>query len=290
MSASTEPDLQTLLNLDFDPDELREKYRVERDLRLRPEGNKQWIKVDGDMSSFMEAPLAGDRAERDPVNREPDVLIIGGGFAGLQTGARLRQAGVEDLMIVERGPDFGGNWYWNRYPGAACDSEAYCYLPLLEETGYVPSHRYVDADELWGHAQRIGRHFGLYEKALFQTNVVSMTWNDETSRWVLESDRGDTFRPRFVVLAGGETYAAIKLPGIPGIRRFTGHSFHTARWDYKYTGGSVRGNLHQLAGQRVAIIGTGCSAVQIIPHRRAGLRVPAHAGVRRSAQQPSHRP
>jgi cyclohexanone monooxygenase len=283
MSMTKGPDLQTLLNLEYDPEALRAKYLTERDKRVRPEGNRQYVKVDGEFSSFLDAPAVKERPDRAPNRADIDVLIIGGGFTGLQSAARLRDEGVEDFVIVDRAPDFGGNWYWNRYPGAACDSEAYCYLPLLEETGYMPSHRYTDADEIYQHAQRIGRHFGFYDKALFQTNVTSMDWDEEARRWRVGTDRDDVLRARFVVLAAGETYSAIKLPGIPGIRSFKGHSFHTARWDYDYTGGSVRGGLHKLADKRVAIIGTGCSGVQIIPHLGASAehlyvfqRTPAH--------------
>ena len=263
---SKDADLQKLLELPFDPIALRERHRSERDKRVRPEGDNQYIKVEGKLSSYLEDRNAQERVERDPFDLEVTVLIIGGGFAGLQTAVRLREAGVDDIRIVDRCSDFGGNWYSNRYPGAACDSEAYCYLPLLDETGYVPSHRYTDAEEIWQHARRIGRHFNLYDRATFQTNVTSMAWEDERKHWVIGTDRGDTVRARFVVLAAGETYSAIKLPGIPGIEGFKGKSFHTARWDYDYTGGDVTGGLSKLADKRVAVIGTGCSGVQVIPH------------------------
>ena len=257
--------VQERLKLGFDPRALREKYDLERDTRLRPEGNQQYLRAD---EEFLDTKAARgvSLSERDPVTLQFDVLVVGGGFAGLQTAAHLRQAGVDNFRIVERASDFGGNWFWNRYPGAACDSESYCYLPLLEETGYIPSSRYPDAEEIQHHAVRIGHHFHLYEVTLFGTNVTSMVWDEDESRWTVESDRGDLLHPRFVVLAGGETITELKLPKIPGLRGFEGHSFHTARWDYGYTGGGVSGDLHKLRGKRVAIIGTGCSAVQIVPH------------------------
>jgi cyclohexanone monooxygenase len=266
MSVANDLDLQQLLKLDFDPRALRDTYRRERDRRIRLEGNKQYIKVEGELSSYLEDRSSPQRIERPARTADVDVVIIGGGFTGLQAAAKLRGEGVDDFLIIDRAPDFGGNWYYNRYPGAACDSEAYCYLPLLDETGYVPSHRYTDAGEIFEHAQRIGRHFGFYDQALFQTNVKSMVWDDDVSRWTVRTDRDDLLRARFVMLAAGETYAAIKLPGIPGITDFKGQSFHTARWNFEYTGGSVRGGLHKLADKRVAIIGTGCSGVQIVPH------------------------
>jgi cation diffusion facilitator CzcD-associated flavoprotein CzcO len=271
MSMIEELDLQELLKLEFDPRALLEKYRVERDKRLRPEGNKQYIKIEGEFSQYLEDPCAHERVEREELTLDVDVVIIGGGFAGLQTAAWLRKMGIDDLRIVERASDFGGNWYWNRYPGAACDSESYGYFPLLEETGYVPSSRYPDAGEIHEHATRIARHFDLYKAALFQTSVTGMVWNEDTSRWIVETDRGDVLRARFTVLAGGETMN-IKLPGIPGIRGFKGHSFHTARWDYNYTGGSVKGKLDKLKDKRVAIIGTGCSGIQVVPHLGEGAQ------------------
>ncbi|TQE29282.1 NAD(P)/FAD-dependent oxidoreductase [Streptomyces ipomoeae] len=257
------PDLRNQLKLDFDPTSLREKYRTERDKRLRPERSAQYTKAEGDFERYRDDHSA-DTGARDPIAAEVDVTVVGGGFGGLNTAARLRQVGVKNLRIIDRAGDFGGVWYWNRYPGAGCDTEAYCYLPLLEETGYMPSHRYVDADEIHQHAQRIGRHFDLYKDALFQTGVTKMVWQEERARWRIETDRGDLLESRFVVVCGGETVSP-KLPGIPGIRDFQGHSFHTSRWDYAYTGGGVQGDLHKLKGKRVALIGTGASAVQCVP-------------------------
>jgi cyclohexanone monooxygenase len=267
MSAIDELDLQALLKLDFDPKALRERYRYERDRRMRPEGNKQYIKIesDGEYSDFLVDHFVEERAERDAVNSDLDVLVIGGGFAGLQAAARLRMEGVDDFRIVDRAADFGGNWYWSRYPGAECDSEAYAYFPLVEETGYIPTSQYPSAEEIQAHAVRIGRHFDLYKDALLQTNVTGMVWNEDAGRWIVETDRGDVLRARFVVLAGGETFA-FKLPGTPGINTFKGKSMHVFRWDYDYTGGSTRGDLDKLKDKRVAIIGTGCSGVQVVPH------------------------
>ncbi len=250
---------------DLDPAAvLRDKYRAERDKRLRPEGNDQYIEPVGSLGHFLSdshiAPV-----KRDPVKREVDVACIGGGFAGLVTGARLKQAGVEDVHIIEGGGDFGGVWYWNRYPGAACDTAAMIYLPLLEETDYRPTQKYVAAPEIFAHARRIATQFGLYDKALFSTEVTGLEWNEATSRWIIRTNRGDEIQARFVTTGTGPLHRP-KLPGIPGIELFVGHSFHTSRWDYHYTGGDAAGAaMNKLANKRVGVIGTGATAVQCIP-------------------------
>ena len=191
--------------------------------------------------------------------------MIGGGFGGLLSAARLCEAGIDDIRIIEKGGDFGGTWYWNRYPGAQCDVESYIYLPLLEETGYIPKEKYSYAPEIFEHAQRIGKKFDLYSKALFQTQIKEIRWNEEEYRWVITTDRNDGFRARFVVMSNGPLNRP-KLPGIPGIDSYKGHTFHTSRWDYDYTGGDTTGNLHKLGDKRVAIIGTGATAVQCVPY------------------------
>jgi cyclohexanone monooxygenase len=191
--------------------------------------------------------------------------VLGGGFSGLLAATRLKQAGVTDVHIIEMGGDFGGAWYWNRYPGIQCDTESYCYLPLLEEVDYIPTQKYAFGDECLEHCRRIGKHFELYDNAIFSTQVISQEWDEELSRWHIRTNRGDDLRARFVVMAQGP-FNRPKLPGIPGISEFEGHTIHTARWDYAYTGGDSHGGLHGLAGKRVAVIGTGASGVQVIPH------------------------
>ena len=248
----------------FDPDALREKYRQERDKRLRADGNAQYREVVGEFEHFLDDPY-GERFERAPVNDEVEVAVIGGGFAGLLIGARLRQAGVQDLRMIEKGTDFGGTWYWNRYPGAACDTESYIYLPLLEEVGYIPTEKYAKGPEIFEHSRRIAKHFDLYRNALLQTGVTELRWDEDSAVWHISTDRGDHFRARFVAMANGPLNRP-KLPGIEGIETFKGHSFHTSRWDYNYTGGDSYGNLEGLRDKRVAIIGTGATAVQCVPH------------------------
>jgi cyclohexanone monooxygenase len=250
--------------LGFDPDALREKYREERDRRLRTDGNEQYVEVTGRFARYLDDPYVS-AIERRPLHDDVDVAVIGGGFGGLLAGARLREAGVEDIRVIEKGGDFGGTWYWNRYPGAACDVESYIYLPLLEEIGYVPKEKYSRAPEILEHSRAIGRHFDLYRNACFQTEVTELRWDDTDARWVISTNRGDRMRARFVVMANGPLHRP-KLPGIPGIESYRGHTFHTSRWDYAYTGGDSSGGLDRLADKRIGIIGTGATAVQCVPH------------------------
>ena len=249
---------------EFDPDQLRDRYRAERDKRVRSDGNDQYQMIAGDFAHYLEDPYVAP-IDREPLFDEVQVAIIGGGFGGLLAGARLREAGIDDLRVIEKGGDFGGTWYWNRYPGAACDVESYIYLPLLEEVGYIPKEKYSKAPEILAHSQAIGRHFDLYRNSCFQTEVTEVRWDDSLRRWIISTNRGDKMRARFVVMANGPLHRP-KLPGIPGVEIFKGHSFHTSRWDYAYTGGSSEGGLVGLKGKRVGIIGTGATAVQCVPH------------------------
>jgi cyclohexanone monooxygenase len=252
-------------SLGFDPDALRRRYREERDRRLRADGNEQYVEVTGPFARYLEDPYVEPGFTREPLTDEVDVVVIGGGFGGLLAGARLRQAGVESLRMIERGGDFGGTWYWNRYPGAMCDVESYIYLPLLEEVGYVPKEKYSHAPEILAHSRAIGEKFDLYRDVCFQTEVTGMRWDQDTRRWIITTNFDDCMKARFVVMSNGPLNRP-KLPGIPGVESFEGHSFHTSRWDYSYTGGSSSGHLSGLAGKRVGIIGTGATAVQCIPH------------------------
>jgi len=251
--------------LDFDPDALREKYRQERDRRLRADANAQWIEVTGDFKHYIDDPYVEPGFTREPLTDHVDVLVIGGGFGGLLAAARLREAGVKSLRILEKGGDFGGTWYWNRYPGAQCDVESYIYLPLLEETGYIPREKYSFAAEIREHARRIGETFDLYGAACFQTEIKDIRWQETERRWLVRTNRDDAFTAKYVVMSNGPLNRP-KLPGIPGIASFKGHSFHTSRWDYAYTGGDGEGNLTGLADKRVAVIGTGATAIQCVPH------------------------
>ena len=276
--------------LNFDVEALREKYRQERDKRLRFDGNEQYQEITGDFSNYLDDPYVEEVVDRKPLHDEMDIIIVGGGFGGLITGARFREAGIENIRIIEKGGDFGGTWYWNRYPGAACDTESYIYLPLCEELNFVPKEKYTHAPEILAHSKNIGKHYNLYRDACFQTEVTGMMWDADISRWIVTTNRDDEMRARFVVMSNGPLNRP-KLPGISGISTYKGHTFHTSRWDYEYTGGGPEGDLHKLADKRVGIIGTGATAVQCIPHLGRGAkelfvfqRTPSSVDVRANRQ------
>ena len=208
---------------------LRKKYLEERDKRLRSDGNNQYLQLKDRLAHYLEDPYT-PRTERAPLTDHVTVAFIGGGFAGLVTGARLIEAGIRDVRIVEKGGDFGGTWYWNRYPGAQCDTASFVYMPLLEETEHMPTEKYAHAPEILAHCQHIGRHYGLYDKALFHTEVTDLQWDESSSNWIVRTNRGDRFTAQFVAMGTGPLHVP-KLPGIPGIESFKGHSFHTSRWD-----------------------------------------------------------
>lgn len=244
---------------------LRQKYEEERQKRLRPDGENQYTPLTGRFADLSTDPHGDPALKRTSFRGHTHVLVIGGGFSGLSVSARMRLAGIEDFRIIEAGSDFGGTWYWNRYPGAQCDTESYIYLPLLEETGYVPSEKYAHWNEIYAHAQRIGRQFDLYSRAFFQTRVEDLRWLEAKKVWQIKTNLGDEFTARFVVKTNG-VLDRPKLPGIPGIEQFEGHIFHTSRWDFDYTGGDSFGNLFKLADKRVAVVGTGATSVQVVPH------------------------
>ena len=260
------PDLAKLVGgVDFDPDALREKYRAERDKRLRDDGNAQYLSTNAEFSDYVEDPYVEPGFVRDPLTDESEVVIIGAGFGGLMMGGRLRAAGFDDVRFIDKAGDFGGTWYWNRYPGAACDVESYVYLPFLEETAYVPHHKYSFAPEIFEYCKLLARHFDLYRNTCFQTSVTGLRWDEGSSRWIITTDRGDRMRAKFVVISTG-LLDRPKLPAIPGIETFKGHTFHTSRWDYGYTGGGPEGKLENLSDKRVGIVGTGATAIQVVPH------------------------
>ncbi|HXS84634.1 MAG TPA: NAD(P)/FAD-dependent oxidoreductase [Mycobacterium sp.] len=244
----------------FDPEALRAKYAEERQRRLRPDGISQYVEITGAFSKFGDDPWAVPDFTRDPIHDTVDVAVVGAGFGGLLIGARCKQLGVDNVRLIDKAADVGGTWYWNRYPGIACDVESYVYMPLLEELGYIPTEKYAKGPEIWEHCRRIAEHYDLYRDACLQTEVQEIRWEPASSRWVISTDRGDEIRARFVAMANGYLQKP-KLPGIDGITDFGGHTFHTSRWDYDYTGD----DLSALSDKVVGIVGTGATAIQCVP-------------------------
>tara|TARA_B110000483_G_scaffold13980_1_gene15744 strand:+ start:1020 stop:2864 length:1845 start_codon:yes stop_codon:yes gene_type:complete len=249
----------------IDKEAIRQKYAEERSKRLRSDGNAQYLQVKDQLAHYLADPYTALQ-ERAALTDHVTVAFIGGGFAGLVTGARLVEQGITDVRIIEKGGDFGGTWYWNRYPGAQCDTASFIYMPLLEETGHMPTEKYAHAPEILEQCQRIGKQYKLYDNALFHTEVEDLSWDEAESRWLIKTNRGDAFTASFLAMGTGPLHVP-KLPGIAGIESFKGHSFHTSRWDYEYTGGDPRGApMEKLADKRVGIIGTGATSVQCVPH------------------------
>jgi cation diffusion facilitator CzcD-associated flavoprotein CzcO len=245
----------------FDVDALRQKYALERDRRLRPDGVEQYVEIAGPFAGFANDPWSDPDFTRGPLSDDVDVAVIGAGFGGLLVGARLRELGVQSIRLIDKAADVGGTWYWNRYPGIACDVESYVYMPLLEELGYIPTEKYAKGDEIFAHCRHIAKHYDLYRDICLQTEVTEIAWDSSLSRWIISTNRGDAIRSRFVAMANGYLQKP-KLPGIDGISDFGGHAFHTSRWDYNYTGA----DLAKLSDKRVGIIGTGATAIQCVPH------------------------
>jgi|TARA_B110000305_G_scaffold40172_1_gene41531 cation diffusion facilitator CzcD-associated flavoprotein CzcO len=257
--------------LNFDPEALGKKYQIERDKRVREDGNEQYQEVKGDFAYFVDDPYIDNEINRDALEEEVEVVIIGGGFGGMLAAARLRESGIDDFRIIEKGGDFGGTWYWNRYPGASCDIESYVYFPLLERTKFIPKHKYTNAPETLEYCGVIAEKYELHKNAILQTEVTSTEWDEETGRWLVSTNRQDRLKAKYVVHSNGPLNRP-KLPAMAGINDYKGHTFHTSRWDYNYTGGSSDGDLENLKDKRVAIIGTGATAVQCVPHLGAAAK------------------
>jgi cyclohexanone monooxygenase len=244
---------------------LRARYRQERTRRIRTEGQEQYARPVGEFAEVYEADPYTPLAPRDPLNEDLDVAVLGAGWAGILAGYHLRKMGIGNFRNIDHAGDFGGVWYWNRYPGLQCDNDAYCYLPLLEEMGFMPTKKFTDGHEIREYSQSIARKFGLYDGALFHTMITALRWDAAIKRWRITTDRGDDIRARFVIMANGLLNIP-KLPALPGIHDFKGKIFHTARWDYDYTGGEQKNPvLDRLADKRVAIVGTGATAIQAVP-------------------------
>ncbi|AXK47073.1 flavin-containing monooxygenase [Brachybacterium saurashtrense] len=250
--------------------QLRSKYAQERDRRTRADGARQYLPASGEFGYYAKDPYT-PRAEREPKTDQVEALVIGAGFGGLLSAGFLRGEGLDSIRLMDEAGDVGGTWYWNRYPGIHCDIESYVYMPLLEETGYIPTRRYAPGEEIRQHAMRIAHHYGLYDDFVPHTRATSLEWDENALEWVVDTDRGDHFRARFVITSSG-TLTQPKLPGIPGIETFRGHTFHTSRWDYAYTGGTADGELTGLADKRVAVVGTGATGLQVVPHLAESAR------------------
>lgn len=258
--------LEPTNDADIDLDALRARYRLERDKRIRSEGTKQFAYIDaGEFADFGGDPWSDGVKPRETVHDEVEVTILGAGFGGLVAAAYLRKAGLKKIRNVDSAADFGGTWYWNRYPGVACDIESYIYLPLLEEVGTMPSRKYAPGEEIRQHAMNLAKHFDLYRDALFQTEITAVDWDDENQLWTVKTNRGDEYKSRYVILSSGP-FSRPKLPNLPGVHDFAGRMMHTSRWDYGFTGGDSSGGLDELADKRVALIGTGATSIQLVPH------------------------
>ena len=270
----------------YDPEVVRARYRAERDKRLvAGRADIRDLAEDAHFGAFRLDPFT-PVAARDPQRDDVEVVIVGGGMAGILAGVQLRQAGIEQIRIVDQSGGLGGTWYWNRYPGVMCDGESYIYLPMLEELGYVPTSRYASGEEIRLHLQAIGDRFDLEANALFHTGVTRAAWDDRAARWRITTDRGDAFTTRYYVLAVG-ILNLMKLPAIAGMEQFQGQSFHTARWDYARTGGGPGEPLDDLGDKVVGLIGTGASGIQCLaPLAEAAQavyvfqRTPSAVGVR----------
>jgi cyclohexanone monooxygenase len=234
----------------FNADE-QARYREFKEARR---GAADYMAMEGEFARYLEDVYSAPPVQRDALTDECDIVVIGAGFAALLLWYKLREAGFGDVRFCEKGGDVGGTWYWNRYPGIACDVEAYSYLPLLEEMGYFPTMKFASGFEILEYCQSMAQRFGFYDHCLFHTTVEQTTWDEATQRWTVVTDRGDRMRARFVVLANG-ILTTPKLARIEGMETFNGKSFHTSRWDYTV----------DLEGKRVGIIGTGATAVQVIP-------------------------
>ncbi|MFT6583452.1 MAG: cyclohexanone monooxygenase [Alphaproteobacteria bacterium] len=227
------------------------KYREFKESR---QGAADYMAMEGEFSKYLEDVYSAPPVERDALDDDCEILVVGAGFAGLLLWYKLQKAGFRDVRFCERGGDVGGTWYWNRYPGIACDVESYSYLPLLEEMEYFPTMKFASGFEILEYCQKVAAKYKFYDRCLFHTAVGETTWDDATGRWTVTTDRGDKMRARYVVLANG-ILTTPRLARIDGMESFEGDAFHSSRWDYNV----------DLKDKRIGIIGTGATSVQAVP-------------------------
>src|SRR5215510_2886092 len=225
-----------------------------RDFKEARRGAADYMAMEGEFSKYLEDVYSEPPIPRDALTDECEILVVGAGFAGLLLWHKLSQAGFTDVRFCEKGGDVGGTWYWNRYPGIACDVESYSYFPLLEEMGYFPTMKFASGFEIFEYCQKMAEKFGFYDHCLFHTTVEKTEWDEAAGRWIVYTNRGDAMRARYLIYANG-ILTTPKLARIEGMETFAGESFHTSRWRYDVA----------LGGKRVGIIGTGATAVQVIP-------------------------
>lgn len=271
----------------IDVEALHQRYREERAKRVDSD-RAAFVSLTGDRARYADDPFT-EPVSRAAISDSVELVVVGAGFGALLTAIRFQKVGFTRIRLIEKAGDVGGVWYWNRYPGAMCDVDSLTYLPLLEETGYVPRDRYAGAPEIFAYARSLAERHSLYDLGLFHTTVAGLQWDDARCRWLTTTDRGDEIESEFVVIADGN-FSRLRIPAIPGLEDFRGHSFHTSRWDYAYTGGGATGGLSGLAGKRVGVIGTGATAAQVVPHLARGAehlvvfqRTPSTVGVRANA-------
>src|SRR5215216_3185989 len=250
---------------EFEPEAVRDKYAQERAKRMTEDRGVLYdLRADERFKEYTKDPFT-PFVERDPRTEDVDVAIIGAGMSGVTVGAKLREEGLRKIVLIDQAGGIGGTWYWNRYPGVMCDVESYIYMPMLEEMNYVPTTRYAFGDEIRRHLDAVATKYGLVDDALFHTGVETSDWDDASSRWVIRTDRGDEVRAKYLIMAPG-ILNLMKLPAIPGMDEFEGRAFHTARWDYEYTGGGPDDpNMTKLADKVVAVVGVGASGIQAVP-------------------------
>ena len=196
--------------------------------------------------------ISQEQTHRPPQGNLPYIVIVGSGFAGLGMAIRLKQAGIDDFLILERAGDVGGTWRDNTYPGAACDVPSHLYsFSFAPNSGW--SHSFSRQPEIQSYLQQCAERYGVREHIRFDCPLLSAAWDDDAKRWQLHTGQGEISTEILISASGALSDPA--MPKLPGIENFTGTLFHSARWDHD----------HELSGERVAVVGTGASAIQFVP-------------------------